>query len=419
MNRYEITTLSNGLRVASFSMPAVHSVAISVGVDVGARYEDEANNGVSHMLEHMAFKGTTSRTAINIAEQFDAIGGNLNAYTSMEHTVYYTRVLKQDVNVAVDILADIIQRSTFIELELERERNVVLQEIAMHHDTPEEEIFDHLTACAYPNQPIGRSILGTDANVSNMKRDALLSYVAEHYNAGRMVLAFSGNITHAEAVEFAEKYFSGLNGASKVTPSPASYVGGEKRSQKKLEQVHMAMAFPGIPHRDPEYRTIQLLATILGGGMSSRLFQEIREKRGMAYSIYAFASSHTDSGVLGIYGGMGEKEAPEVIKIIADEMHKLADNLPEDELERAKAQVKAGMLMAEESVGTMCETLVRHILVYGRFKPISDVMAEIDRVQSSDIKNMMKRLSSGKLCFSSVGPVSKIPDYAALSASFN
>lgn len=415
---YQLSTLPNGLRVASYSMPHVHSVAISIGIDVGARYEEQSNNGISHMLEHMAFKGTARRTARKIAEEFDAIGGNLNAYTSMEHTVYYARVLKEDTGLAMDILSDILLNSVFDQEELEKERQVILQEIAMHHDTPEELIFDRMSEMAYPNQPVGRSILGTPATVSGFERSDLRSYITSHYYASRMVVVAAGNVKHEELVAQVEKSFSGLTPGPICTPLIGHYKGGEERLTKDLEQVHLLLAFPSVSYHDPRYRTAQLMATLLGGGMSSRLFQEVREKRGLAYSIYAFVSSYSDSGLFGIYTGLGEKESSDIATIIADEMHKAADSIPEEEVARVKTQMVASIKMSQESVSSQSETITRHVLSYGRYKMMDEVIKEIEAVNVEDIRAILKTCLSGTPTLAAIGPVKKLQGYDKVKKAF-
>ena len=282
---YHLSTLSSGLRVATETLPGMESVTVAVTVDVGARFEREEDGGISHMLEHMAFKGTKRRSARDIAEEMDMVGGNMNAYTSLENTVYYTRVLKDDVPLAVDMLADIMQHSVFDEVELARERDVILQEIAMHYDTPDDLVFDYFSETAYPGQPVGRSILGTAERVNSFTRDDLTRYMGSHYHTPHMVVTAAGNIDHEAFVKLVGENFDSLPGSRHEIAERAKYVGGEKRVKRKLEQLHLALGFESVSFQHPDYYAWQVLSTILGGGMSSRLFQEVREKRGLAYTV--------------------------------------------------------------------------------------------------------------------------------------
>lgn len=414
----EISMLPTGLRVASVTLPHVESVALNLFVDVGARYEALEVNGIAHLLEHMAFKGTARRSALDIAMEFDAIGGNLNAYTSMEHTVYYAKVLKDDVATALDILSDIMLHSTFDEEELERERLVILQEIAMHNDTPDDRVFDLFTERAWPDQALGRSILGPVEKVAAYTPDHIRAYVVEHYHAGRMILTFAGNITHAQALDYAEEYFGTLPEGSGKTADTTSYVGGDIREAKELEQLQLVLGFPGLSYRDGEYRAAQVLATVLGGGMSSRLFQEVREKRGLAYSIYAFNTAYSDCGLFNIYTGTGEREVAEVIPVVADTLLGLADTLEEEELERAKNQIKAGLVMAQESSGNVSEAIGRHLLAYGRYLAPADLMAQIDAVTSDDLRRVLGTFLTGTPTVAAIGPAGQLEAYDGLAKRF-
>jgi len=410
------TTLANGLQIATYAMPSAHSVAVSVGVNVGARHEPEALNGISHMLEHMAFKGTKKRNAQEIAECFDAVGGHLNAYTSMEHTVYYARVLRENLDVAVDVLSDIVQHSTFAKEELERERMVILQELAMHHDTPDDVIFDDFTACAFPDQGVGRSILGTRKTVESFTQADLRAYTDQHYGAKRMVVTAAGNIKHAEFVAAVEAAFADLPELSPQEILPARYRGGYVGQAKDLEQLHLLIGFPAAAYHDEGYRTQQVLSTLLGGGMSSRLFQEVREKRGLAYSIYAFLNAHEDTGLFGIYAGMDGKEGEHVMQIIAEQMQKVVSGVDAAELDRAKTQLKASLLMGQESVTSQSDFLARYLLIYGRVKPSEEIIGTIDAVTLEDIQGAMQQILQGKPTVAAIGPKGAMPSEEKMMA---
>ena len=307
MSEIEITTLASGLRIATATMTNVETASVGVWVDVGARYEAAEVNGVAHMLEHMAFKGTQQRSARGIAEAIENVGGQLNAYTSREQTAYYARVLADDVPLAVDLLADILQHSVFDEEELARERGVVVQEIGQVRDTPDDLVFDQFQETAFPGQALGRSILGPPEVIAAMPRTALIDYMARHYGPKRMVLAAAGKIEHARVVELGERLFGELPAASDDQGEPAEYRGGERREERDLEQAHLLLGLPAFAYTDDDFYALQVLSAMLGGGMSSRLFQEVREKRGLAYSIFSFASCYRDTGFLGIYAGTGEQ----------------------------------------------------------------------------------------------------------------
>jgi predicted Zn-dependent peptidase len=414
----QTTQLKNGMRVATHTMPSAHSVAVSVGVDVGARHEDEPRNGISHMLEHMAFKGTQKRNALEIAEAFDAVGGSLNAYTSMEHTVYYGRVLQENLDVAVDVLSDIVQHSTFDDEELARERQVILQEIAMHHDTPDDLIFDRFTECAYPDQAIGRSILGTKEKVSGFTRADLQAYTDEHYGAKRMVVAAAGNVQHDAFVAMIEEAFADLPELTPQTGKAGRYQGGQDVLTKDLEQLHLLLGFPAANYHDDEYRTQQVLSTLLGGGMSSRLFQEVREKRGLAYSIYSFLNAYHDCGLFGIYAGTGAAEAAQVLGLVAEQMQALTAHVTEEELNRAKTQLKASLLMGQESAASQSDFLCRHLLIFGRVKPMEEIVESIDAVDVAAIQASVRQLLKGGLTVSAIGPTASMPDLPSIEENF-
>ena len=409
---YQLTTLPGGLRVATEYLAGLESVTVAVSVDVGARYENENEGGLSHMLEHMAFKGTKRRSARDIAEEMDMVGGHMNAYTSMETTVYYTRVLKNNVPLAVDILADILQNSVFDPEELEREREVILQEIAMHNDTPDDLVFDHFNAICYPDQPLGRSILGRPEQVSAYQREDLKQYITRHYHASSMVVTAAGNIDHDAFARQVQDYFGDLPAAPKTSAPQARYHGGEKRTKRKLEQLHIMLGLEGVSFHAENYYSWQVLSTILGGGMSSRLFQEVREKRGLAYSVQSFLSPNSDGGVFGIYAATSQEKAQEMIAVLCDQMKAIHSGVTSSELVRAKNQIKASLLMSRESSSSISEWIGRHLLCYGRYKTASEIIALIDNITQQDIIQAAEKfLSTLNLTFTTLGPQQKLPEY--------
>lgn len=416
----QISTLANGLRVVSEEMPQIETASIGVWVDVGARYESADINGVSHLLEHMAFKGTKRRSALAIAEEIEAVGGHVNAYTSREQTAYYAKVMKEDIALAVDILADILQHSTFAEDELARERAVVIQEIAQVHDTPDDVVFDQFQQIMYPDQPLGRTILGPAAQVENYSRDVLADYMGRYYSAGRMVVVGAGRLEHDVLVEMAGNAFIDLPTAGSTDDLTAKYEGGDARKTRELEQAHLVLGFDGIAYGDADYYTAQLLSTLFGGGMSSRLFQEIRERRGLAYSVFSFASSYTDGGVFGVYCGTGPDKLAELTPVIADEMHKICEAVTSEEVDRARAQLKSGLLMSLESSSSRCERLGRQMLIFNRSIPIEEMVVEIDAITAEDVVRVAARIFRGsRPSLAALGPISGLESYDRLAERFS
>ena len=416
MTEVRVTTLANGLKVASADMPGLETASVGVWVNAGARNETLELNGVSHLLEHMAFKGTLRRNALAIAEEIESVGGHLNAYTSREQTAYIARVLKGDVPLAVDLLADILQHTTMPEDELAREREVVIQEIAQVHDTPDDMVFDQFQETAFPDQPIGRSILGTVEKVGGFSRQAVMGYMGDQYSAENMVAVAAGRVDHDEFASLVEVAFDALPPATPGAIEPAVYMGGDQRSERDLEQVHLVVGFNGVRFGDPAFFAEQVLATVLGGGMSSRLFQEVREKRGLAYSVFAFASSYSDSGLFGIYAGTGESHTGELMPVICDEVTKIASSVDDDELDRARAQIKASLLMSLESPSSRCEQIARHMMIYGRPLPPEEIIERIDAVDCDAVTAAARHLiDDGRPTVTALGPISGLESYDAIA----
>ena len=414
---FEITTLDSGLRVVTDAIEGVESAAVGVWVDVGARDEPHELNGISHLLEHMAFKGTDRRDAMAIAQEIEDVGGHVNAYTSREHTAYYARVLKDDVPLAVDILSDILQHSTFLEDELEKERWVVSQEIAQVYDTPDDYVFDLFQEQAFPGQPLGRSILGTSEVVESFRREALADFQGRFYTGDSMILAAAGGVDHDTIVRMAESQFGNLRRKNGHAPEPAVYGGGAVEREDDVEQVHLILGFDGVGYSDPDYYAIQLLTGALGGGMSSRLFQEVREKRGLAYSIYAFHSSYVDGGLFGVYAGCADEDAAEVATVVADELKRSTDGISQAELDRARTQIKAGLLMSRESTSARCENAARQLLIHGRHVPQEEIVARLEAVTSDDMRRCAGRLfCNGRPTVATIGPKSGIGQYDRIAA---
>jgi predicted Zn-dependent peptidase len=362
----DVTRLPSGLVVVTDSMPHLQSASLGVWVGAGSRDEHADENGISHLLEHMAFKGTARRTARQIAEEIEAVGGDLNAATSVESTAYYARVLRADVPLALDVLSDILTNPTFEPEELAREKNVIVQEIGATEDTPDDLIFEYLQEVTFPDQPVGRSILGTPESVRSFDSRRLRGYLARNYRAPDMVIAAAGAVDHQMIVAEVERRFASFSGPEAPAPQAATFVGGSRIESRDLEQVHVAFALEGVPQRDPSIYSLQVFTNILGGGMSSRLFQEVREIRGLCYAVYAFHAAYVGYRRARRLCRHGCVDLPELMRVVVDEIGNAAETITEAEITRAKAQMKAGLLMALESSGARAEQLARQMMIYGR-----------------------------------------------------
>lgn len=404
------TRLPNGFRIATEAIAGAQTVAFAISVGVGARYETMAQHGISHLLEHMAFKGTPTHNARGLAEAFDLMGGNVNAYTSNESTVYYVKVLKNYAEEALQLLCDIVHKSIIDESELERERGVILQELAMHNDTPDDLVFDHFHALAYTKQPLGRSILGTEDSISTHSRTDICDFIAQHYVPSRMVLTAAGAIDNALCLRIANETF-GVMPTQIATPfSPAHYTGGTLVTYKKsLEQVQLVLGYQACATTHKDTMALRIFSILLGGGMSSRLFQEIREKRGLVYSISAFASNYQDTGLLSLYAATGAEHLPELMPALSDILAHAGEHISELELLRAKNQMKAGVVMARESIGSIAEWMGRHLLTYGTIKTAEEILTEIDALTLLDMERIANTyIGKSALTMAALGPVKSI-----------
>ncbi len=401
----EVTRLPTGLVIVTDAMPHLETASLGVWVGAGSRDELPNEHGISHLLEHMAFKGTSRRTARQIAEEIEAVGGDLNAATSIETTAYYARVLRADVPLALDVLSDILTDPSFDPEELRREQNVIVQEIGAAEDTPDDLIWDRLQETAFSGQPIGRSILGTPATVRSFDRSGLAVYLTRNYRAPEMVIAAAGAIEHGAVVAEAEERFDKFTGPRAPAPQPAHFVGGARIESRDLEQVHIALAMNGLPQRDANLYSLQVFTSVLGGGMSSRLFQEVREQRGLCYAIYAFHAPYSDTGMFGLYAGTDAADLAELMRVVVGEVHAAADTISEAEVARAKAQMKAGLLMALESSGARAEQLARQILHWGRPIPLHEIVGKIDAVTVETARAAGRALiARGRPAVAALGP---------------
>ncbi len=409
-------TLSNGLRIITEHMPGMHSASIGIWVGAGGRHERLEQNGIAHFLEHMAFKGTKTRSALQIAEAIEDVGGYINAYTSREMTAYYARVLQADVSLGLEVISDILLNPVFDEAEIEVERGVILQEIGQSIDTPDDIIFDWLQEVAYPDQALGRTILGPAERVGAFGQDDLSDFVAEHYGPNQMILSAAGAIDHDSIVRQAEALFGHLPAVPvRSALQPAAFGGGERREDKALEQVHFALALEGPDYRDPAIYTAQVYSSAMGGGMSSRLFQEVRENRGLCYSIFAQTGAYEDTGLMTIYAGTSAAEIAQLANITMDELKRAAEDMSQAEVDRARAQMKAGMLMGLESPSNRAERLARLMSIWGRIPPVSETIEQIDAVTVQSVRAFAeKTVTTSGTALALYGPASDAPALSAL-----
>jgi predicted Zn-dependent peptidase len=412
----EVTTLKSGINVVTDTMPHLETASLGVWIASGSRDERPNEHGISHLLEHMAFKGTRRRNARQIAEEIEAVGGDLNAATGAETTAYYARVLKADVPLALDVLADILSDPTFDRDEITREQSVIVQEIGAVADTPDDLIFEHLNAIAFPDQPLGRSILGTAKTVRSFRDGTLRDYLGRHYRAPDIVVAAAGAVDHAAVLADVEKRFSSFNGPASPLPEPAKFGGGSRVEKRELEQVHIAMALPGVAVTDDSLYSLQVFTNILGGGMSSRLFQQARERRGLCYSIYSFHIPYSDTGMFGLYAGTDAADTAELMRVIVGEIAGTADSISEPEIARSKAQMKAGLLMALESSGARIEQLARQMITRGRPISADELVEKVDAVTVESARAAGRALiARGKMATAVIGLGSGLESAAAIA----
>lgn len=411
-----VESLANGLRVASDRMDQVETVSVGLYVGAGTRHEPAALNGVAHMLEHMAFKGTARRDAKAIAEEIENVGGFMNAHTGREQTAYYIKCLKQDFDLALDILADIFLNSTYDPAEFERERGVILQELGQVEDTPDDVIFDRFQETAYAGQALGRPVLGTADIIRKLPRQAALDWRSSIYAPSNVVLAAAGNFDPAHLASRADALLGGWRANGAALNEVARYTGGEFRDDSDLEQAHLVLGFPGVGFADPDYWAVQVLATMLGGGMSSRLFQEIREKRGLCYSISAHAASFADGGMFDIYTGTGEAEMAELIPALADQLRGARAKASDAELRRAKAQMRAGLLMSLESTNARMDALGANLLIFGRDITPEEVTAKVEAVSHEDLMRVAARIFAGRPTLAALGPLAHLESLEKIAA---
>ncbi|HBT69886.1 MAG TPA: peptidase M16 [Agrobacterium sp.] len=420
--RVNVTRLSSGLTVVTEKMPHLESVALGVWIKSGSRNETTAEHGIAHLLEHMAFKGTARRTARQIAEEIENVGGEVNAATSTETTSYYARVLKDHVPLAVDILADILTESLFDEDELEREKNVILQEIGAATDTPDDVIFDNFSGVAYRDQTIGRPILGTPETVQSFTTGQIRHYLARNYTTDRIFVVAAGAVDHDSFVKQVEERFASLPQLPAATPvlEKAIYTGGEIRETRDLMDAQVLLGFEGKAYHARDFYCSQILANILGGGMSSRLFQEVREARGLCYSVYAFHWGFSDTGIFGVHAATGGNDLPELVPVILEELRKSSQTIHQEEIDRARAQIRAQLLMGQESPAARAGQMARQMMLYGRPIPNEEMMERLEHITQDRLTDLAGRLFFDTVpTLSAIGPLEHLPPLSDITAALS
>ncbi|WP_026974446.1 M16 family metallopeptidase [Alicyclobacillus contaminans] len=403
-------TLPNGVRVIGEEMTSMRSVSIGVWIGTGSRYETIHNNGISHFLEHMFFKGTERRTARDIAEVFDSIGGHVNAFTAKEYTCYYAKVLDEHFELAVETLSDMLFHSTFAPEEIEKEKKVVIEEIRMYEDEPDELVMDILAESVYPGHPLGYTILGLEENLRGFSRTDIQGYVAERYQPSNMVVAIAGNISEAMAIEVVNRYFGSAPTHRSELPADGlvqpTFTRGFCVREKDTEQIHICLAAPGLPAGHEDLYALVLLNNTLGNSSSSRLFQEIREDRGLAYSVFSFHTSYRDCGMFGIYVGTSPEHVREVMSVVESICEDVAEHgLTDDELRKGREQVKGSMMLSLESTSSRMSRLGKNELVLGREVTLDETLKGIQRVTADDIRRVAANLLKQRFALAAVGPV--------------
>jgi len=370
-----IHRLSNGVTVAVEPMAGVETVAAGLYADVGSRSEPEGLSGLAHMVEHMVFKGAGSRDARAIAEAIEDKGGSINAWTARDHTVFHTRMLANDLGLGLDLVADLVRAPHFHADELEREKEVVLSELGEARDTPDDIIFDHLSGASYADQPLGLPVLGDETSIAAIDTAALGDWISGQYRPDRLVIAAAGKVDEDALLALVERRFGDLAAETSIVPERATFTSGTRHDRRHFDQLHLAFAYQAPAYRDLTLHAMALFTSAAGGGMSSRLFQELREERGLAYSIYAWAQPYADTGMFGVYCAAQQEKGAEAFALARDVLARTAETLDEAELDRAKAQAKAGLLMGLEAVATRCDHLARQVQVHGRVVSPAETVA--------------------------------------------
>lgn len=415
--QHEKTVMANGLTILSLKNDTVASVSIEVWVKVGSRSEDKKLNGITHFIEHMNFKGTSKRTAKQIAEEFDAIGGYLNAYTSKEHTVYSAKVLKEFLPLAIDMLSDIMFNSVYLDEDIEKEKNVVLQELAQTEDNPEEMVFEYFADSAFQNQAIGRTILGVKENILKFTQQDIIDFTRLHYVAPKMIVSAAGDVDHNELVQLLEENFYPFTAQEDAVLEKGIYTGGHKFVENlELSQSHLVIGYEGVNIKSEDYYKMEMLANILGGSISSRLFQEIREKRGLVYSIGAFCNYFSDTGVFGMFLSTSKETLEESLKLVSDEIRKITNTITQEEVNRCLAQVKASLYMSREVVDNWVSILANNYSCQGRYISRDEIWNGYSSITIEQLHRFAKTIfSNQKSCtVAALGDIKSLPDSKAI-----
>jgi predicted Zn-dependent peptidase len=407
INRY---TCKNGVRIVLENIPHVRSVAIGVWIGTGSRNEDPQTNGISHFLEHMFFKGTKTRTAKEIAESFDSIGGQVNAFTSKEYTCYYAKVLDTHSQFALDVLADMFFNSSFDEVELQKERNVVLEEIKMYEDTPDDIVHDLLSRAIYEDHPLGYPILGTEETLNTFSGETLRNYIHERYTPENVVISIAGNITE-NFIQEVEKYFGSYMGGKNETADNLPVFHSNRLSRKKdTEQAHLCIGFEGLKVGHDDMYSLIVLNNVLGGSMSSRLFQEVREQRGLAYSVFSYHSAYQDNGVVTVYGGTGAKQLDVLFDTIQETLAKLKqDGITDKELTNSKEQLKGSLMLSLESTNSRMSRNGKNELLLKRHRSLDEIIEQIDLINKQSVNDMARAVFNDKYSVSLISPNGEFP----------
>ena len=407
------TVHSSGLRIVTEEVPSVRSAAVGIWVNVGSRDEAPATAGASHFLEHLLFKGTKSRTALEISSAIESVGGEMNAFTSKEYTCFYARVIDTDLPMAIDVVSDLITSSIVTALDVDAERKVVLEEIAMRDDDPSDLVHDLFSDTYYGDTQIGRPILGTIESINKMSRNTVFNYYKKKYQPSDLVVAVAGNIKHKRVVAMVEEALSRDNfldvvGTPNIRPNTPIKKGAQTPvglMYRKTEQAHMLYGMEGVARADSRRFAMGVMSAALGGGMSSRLFQEIREKRGLAYSVYAYAQQFAGSGQIGFYAGCNPAKAIEVVEIIREVLADVADNgMSHEEIERAKGAVRGSLVLSQEDSGSRMSRIGKNEIVYGHVMDFDEILKAISRVNASDIKEIASAFLTKTPTLALVGP---------------
>src|SRR5262245_60938886 len=399
----ELTRLANGLTVAIDPMAGAQSAAIGLHAFVGSRSEPEGKGGLAHLVEHMVFKGARGRDARAIAEAIEDVGGSLNAWTSRDQTLFHARTLAADVGLALELIADLVRAPKLDETELEREKLVILSELGESHDAPDDLIHDHLFEAAFGNQPLARPVLGNETSIRGLARADCVRWLVEQYRPERLVISAAGKVDPGHVLHLAEALFGDLTTKAAPEIAPARFAGGTRSDLRSAEQTHLALAFPGLPASSDDAPALSLFAQAVGGGMSSRLFQELREERGLAYSVYSWTQGFADTGLFAVNLAADKARATEALNLAREVVEQAAEPLTEAELNRARAQIEAGILMALETPQGRADSMARSIEIFGRIMTAEEMLAEIRAVGAAAARSAGQTMLNGPRAIASIG----------------